>query len=53
MSAQTTIFRNAKAGEFLSKVQADISMNKNNSATMLATYESLELTIDNQRLSVS
>ncbi|MBR0090348.1 MAG: hypothetical protein IJP92_01470 [Lachnospiraceae bacterium] len=53
MSSQTTIFRNAKAGEFLSKVQADISMNKNNSATMLATYESLQLTIDNQRLSVS
>ncbi|MBR0090425.1 MAG: hypothetical protein IJP92_01865, partial [Lachnospiraceae bacterium] len=53
MSAQKTIFRNAKAGEFLSKVQADISMNKNNSSTMLATYSSLELTIDNQRLSVS
>ena len=53
MSAQKTIFRSAKAGEFLSKVQADISMNKNNSATMLATYESLELTIDNQRLSIS
>ncbi|MBQ4417435.1 MAG: hypothetical protein II868_07055, partial [Butyrivibrio sp.] len=53
MSSQKTIFRNAKAGEFLSKVQADISMNKNNSATMLATYSSLELTIDNQRLSVS
>ncbi|MBQ6733905.1 MAG: hypothetical protein IJR00_03240 [Lachnospiraceae bacterium] len=53
MSSQLTIFRNAKAGEFLSKVQADISMNKNNSATMLATYESLQLTIDNQRLSVS
>lgn len=53
MSSQKTIFRNAKAGEFLSKVQADISMNKNNSGTMLATYSSLELTIDNQRLSVS
>ena len=53
MSSQKTIFRNAKAGEFLSKVQADISMNKNNSATMFATYSSLELTIDNQRLSVS
>ena len=53
MSAKKIIFRNAKAGEFLSKVQADISLNKNNSETMLATYSSLELSIDNQRLSVS
>ena len=53
VATKQNIFRNAKAGEFLAKVQADISMNKNNSATMLATYESLELTIDNQRLSVS
>ena len=52
-SAKQNIFRNAKAGEFLTKVQSDIALNKNNSSTMLYTYSSLKLTIDNQRLSVS
>lgn len=53
MANSATIFRGAKAGEFLSKLQADIALNKNNSKTMLATCKSLNLTIDNQRLSVS
>ena len=53
MAARTSIFRNATAGEFLAKVQADISLNRNNSKTMLSTYTSLENTIGNQRLSVS
>ena len=52
MANSTSIFRGAKAGEFLSRLQADISLNKNNSATMLKTCSALNLTIDNQRLSV-
>ncbi len=48
-----TIFRGATSGEFLSKVLADVALNKSNSDTLEKTYESLELTIKNQRLSDS
>ncbi|SCY34573.1 flagellar hook-associated protein FlgK [Butyrivibrio sp. INlla14] len=47
------IFRGATSGEFLTKVLADISLNKSNSQTLEDTYTSLENTIDNQRLSDS
>ncbi|WP_029233448.1 flagellar hook-associated protein FlgK [Butyrivibrio sp. VCB2006] len=47
------IFRGATSGEFLTKVLADIALNKNNSQTLEDTYKSLENTIDNQRLSDS
>lgn len=45
------IFRGATSGEFLTKVLADVALNKSNSDTLEKTYESLELTIKNQRLS--
>lgn len=47
------IFRGATSGEFLTKVLADIALNKSNSNTLEETYKSLENTIDNQRLSDS
>lgn len=45
------IFRGATSGEFLTKVLADISLNKANSQTLEDTYTSLQNTIKNQRLS--
>ncbi len=45
------IFRGSTAGEFLTKVLADVALNKSNSQTLEDTYLSLEKTIDNQRLS--
>ena len=45
------IFRGATSGEFLTKVLADISLNKSNSQTLEDTYTSLQNTIKNQRLS--
>ena len=45
------IFRGATSGEFLTKVHADISLNKANSQTLEDTYTSLQNTIKNQRLS--
>ncbi len=47
------IFRGASSGEFLTKVLADVALNKNNSQTLEDTYTSLENTINNQRLSDS
>ena len=45
------IFRGATSGEFLTKVLADVALNKANSQTLEDTYLSLENTISNQRLS--
>ena len=45
------VFRGATSGEFLTKVLADIALNKANSQTLEDTYTSLENTISNQRLS--
>lgn len=45
------IFRGATSGEFLTKVLADVALNKSNSQTLEDTYLSLENTIGNQRLS--
>ncbi|MCR5669748.1 MAG: flagellar basal body protein [Butyrivibrio sp.] len=47
------IFRGSSAGEFLTKVLADVALNKSNSQTLEDTYLSLENTIANQRLSDS
>ena len=47
------IFRGASAGEYLTKVLADVALNKSNSQTLEDTYTSLENTISNQRLSDS
>jgi flagellar hook-associated protein 1 FlgK len=45
------IFPGATSGEFLTKVLADVALNKSNSQTLEDTYVSLENTIGNQRLS--
>ena len=47
------MFRGAKISEFVSKIQADISLNKNNSGTMLKTLTALEKSIEKQRESVA
>ncbi len=47
------IFRGATSGEYLTKVLADVALNKNNSQTLENTYLNLENTITNQRLSDS
>ena len=47
------IFRGASSGEYLTKVLADVALNKNNSQTLEDTYLNLENTITNQRLSDS
>ena len=47
------IFRGAPAGEYLTKVLADAALNKSNSQTLEDTYQALEVTIKNQRLSDS
>jgi flagellar hook-associated protein 1 FlgK len=47
------LYRGATSGEFLTKILADVSLNKSNSETMEQTYVSLEKTIKNQRLSDS
>nr|MCR4832838.1 hypothetical protein [Butyrivibrio sp.] len=47
------IFRGATSGEFLTKVLADVALNRSNSNTLEETYTSLANTIENQRLSES
>ena len=47
------IFRGATSGEFLTKVLADVALNTSNSGTLEKTYDALETTINNQRLSDS
>jgi flagellar hook-associated protein 1 FlgK len=47
------IFRGATSGEFLTKVLADVALNRSNSKTLEDTYNALEKTIGNQRLSDS
>ena len=47
------LYRGATSGEFLTKVLADVALNKNNSQTLEDTYSALENTINNQRLSDS
>ena len=45
------IFRGATSGEYLTKVLADVALNSSNAGTLEKTYEALEVTIKNQRLS--
>ncbi|SFQ39901.1 flagellar hook-associated protein 1 FlgK [Butyrivibrio proteoclasticus] len=47
------VFRGATSGEFLTKVLADVALNRSNSDTLEKTYTALANTIDNQRLSES
>lgn len=53
MFSKDTVFRGATSGEFLTKVLADVALNSSNSGTLEDTYEALETTIGNQRLSDS
>ena len=53
MMERDKIFRGATSGEFLTKVLADVALNKSNSQTLEDTYTALENTIGNQRLSDS
>jgi flagellar hook-associated protein 1 FlgK len=45
------IFRGSTSGEFLTKVLADVALNSSNAGTLEDTYNALEVTIKNQRLS--
>ena len=46
-------FRGGAANEFLECILADMALNANSANTFAATYESLKLTINNQRTSIS
>ena len=49
----TLSFRGGAANEFLECILADMALNANSANTFAATYESLKLTINNQRTSIS
>ena len=53
MFSTKKVFRGATSGEYLTKVLADVALNSSNSGTLEKTYEALETTIGNQRLSES
>ena len=53
MFSTKKIFRGATSGEYLTKVLADVALNSSNSGTLQDTYEALDTTIQNQRLSDS
>ena len=46
-------FRGATAGDFLTSLLGDISLNKDNANTFSTNYKTLENTLENQRVSVS
>lgn len=46
-------FRGATAGDFLTSLLGDIALNANSADTFTANYETLQTTLENQRLSVS
>lgn len=50
---ETLSFRGGAANEFLECILADMALSANSANTFAATYESLKLTINNQRTSVS
>ena len=50
---ETLSFRGGAANEFLECILADMALNANSANTFAATYESLKLTINNQRTSIS
>lgn len=45
-------FRNSTAGEFLTNILSDAALNASNANTFCTTYEGLQSTIQNQRLTV-
>ena len=49
----TMSFRGGAANEFLDCILADMALNANSANTFATTYESLKLTINNQRTSIS
>ena len=49
----TLSFRGGAANEFLDCILADMALNANSANTFATTYESLKLTINNQRTSIS
>lgn len=49
----TLSFRGGAANEFLGCILADMALSANSANTFAATYESLKLTINNQRTSIS
>lgn len=50
---ETLSFRGGAANEFLECILADMALNANSANTFATTYESLKLTINNQRTSIS
>lgn len=50
---ETLSFRGGAANEFLECILADMALNANSANTFATTYESLQLTINNQRTSIS
>ena len=50
---ETLSFRGGAANEFLECILADMALNANSANTFATTYESLELSINNQRTSIS
>ena len=53
MLGDKKIFRNCTAGDFLTCILSDISLNANAANTFLENYTNISTTIDNQRLSIS
>ena len=45
-------FRGCDAGEFLTCLLGDVSLNANSAKTFSTTYETMENTLQNQRLSI-
>ena len=50
---ETLSFRGGAANEFLECILADMALSANSANTFATTYESLKLTINNQRTSIS
>lgn len=53
MMTSKKVFRGTTAGDFLTKVLADVSLNSSNASSMKSTYSALSKTLENQRQSVS
>ncbi len=53
MLGDKKIFRNCTAGDFLTCILSDISLNANGANTFFENYSNISYTIDNQRLSIS
>lgn len=53
MLGDKKIFRNCTAGDFLTCILSDISLNANAANTFFENYTNIATTIDNQRLSIS